>query len=313
MLPFSASSALALLLALSAGAAVGWMLHKRRASAEKAAINKGWQTQIDATRNENGRLAEQNRGLMEQVSQAQAAARHAKQQTEALSVSLDEAVDARDELMRDIRSVRNSLEALTSEKQRLASEVSARAASQSSASELLDRKEQRIARLKVELGKWQQRVPPLIERFRAKNAEAIRLESELEDAHERIERLQAELISEQTRVLPLAADDGLTAVNASNDTIEDVEPPGSSLNGGRIASPDTETEFRFERDDLKRIKGIGPAIEKTLNELGIVRFTQIAEMQSYDIERVARHLRGFRKRIEREDWVGQAEALARQP
>lgn len=311
MPPFSASSVLLLLLTLIAGAAIGWMLGRRRASAEKAAINDGWQTQIDATRNENGRLAEQNRGLMEQVSQAQAAARHAKQRTEELSAALGEAVEARDELRRDVRGVRNNLEALMSEKQRLASEVSARAADQSSASELLERKDQRIAKLTLELGKWQQRVPPLIERFRAKNAEAIRLESELEDARERIGSLETQLASEQTRVLPLGPDDDMLAANASNETIADVEPANTSLNGDRIVAPDTATDFRFERDDLKEIKGIGPAIEKTLNELGIVRFAQIAEMESYDIERVARHLRGFRKRIEREDWIGQAEALAR--
>ena len=63
------------------------------------------------------------------------------------------------------------------------------------------------------------------------------------------------------------------------------------------------------RDNLKRIKGVGPAIERTLNELGIFSFRQIAEMSEYDIDRVANRLRGFRSRIYREDWVGQARAL----
>ncbi|MCH7834866.1 MAG: hypothetical protein IH911_07300, partial [Proteobacteria bacterium] len=66
---------------------------------------------------------------------------------------------------------------------------------------------------------------------------------------------------------------------------------------------------RGSRDDLKMIKGIGPAIEKTLNELGIFRFTQIVEMSEYDIDRIAQRLRGFRSRIDREDWVGQARSL----
>ena len=63
------------------------------------------------------------------------------------------------------------------------------------------------------------------------------------------------------------------------------------------------------RDNLKLIKGVGPAIEKTLNELGIFRFSQIAELSDYDIERVSRHLKGFSSRIEREDWIGQAQSL----
>lgn len=62
-------------------------------------------------------------------------------------------------------------------------------------------------------------------------------------------------------------------------------------------------------DDLKLIKGVGPAIEKTLHELGIYRFNQIAEMSEYDIDRVAQQLRGFRSRIYREDWIGQARTL----
>jgi predicted flap endonuclease-1-like 5' DNA nuclease len=63
------------------------------------------------------------------------------------------------------------------------------------------------------------------------------------------------------------------------------------------------------RDDLKQIKGIGPAIEKTLHELGIFRFDQIAEMNEYDIDRIAKRLKGFRTRIYREDWIGQARDL----
>lgn len=62
-------------------------------------------------------------------------------------------------------------------------------------------------------------------------------------------------------------------------------------------------------DDLKMIKGIGPAIEKTLNDLGVYRYHQIAEMSEYDIDRVAQQLKGFRSRIYREDWIGQARDL----
>jgi predicted flap endonuclease-1-like 5' DNA nuclease len=64
-----------------------------------------------------------------------------------------------------------------------------------------------------------------------------------------------------------------------------------------------------EADDLQSIKGIGPSIEKTLIELGITRFHQIAEMSEYDIDRVAQQLKGFRSRIYREDWIGQARDL----
>jgi len=69
---------------------------------------------------------------------------------------------------------------------------------------------------------------------------------------------------------------------------------------------------RGDRDDLKQIKGVGPAIEKTLHDLGIYRFEQIADMSEFDIDRVAEHLKGFRSRIYREDWIGQARSLQQQ-
>ena len=73
--------------------------------------------------------------------------------------------------------------------------------------------------------------------------------------------------------------------------------------------PDDSGDEEEERDDLKQIKGIGPSIEKTLNGLGVYRFHQIAEMSEYEIDRVARELRGFRSRVYREDWIGQARDL----
>ena len=66
---------------------------------------------------------------------------------------------------------------------------------------------------------------------------------------------------------------------------------------------------RPPKTTCKKSRALGPAIEKTLNGLGFYRFRQIAEMSEYDIDRVARELRGFRSRIYREDWIGQARML----
>lgn len=80
-------------------------------------------------------------------------------------------------------------------------------------------------------------------------------------------------------------------------------------NDEQIALPPRNNFSDSARDDLKAIKGVGPAIERTLNDLGIYRFNQIAEMSEYDIDRVAQQLKGFRSRIYREDWIGQARDL----
>jgi predicted flap endonuclease-1-like 5' DNA nuclease len=62
-------------------------------------------------------------------------------------------------------------------------------------------------------------------------------------------------------------------------------------------------------DDLKRISGVGPRLEQTLNELGIWHFDQIAAWGDKEIAWVDHRVR-FKGRIRRDDWVGQASALA---
>lgn len=61
-------------------------------------------------------------------------------------------------------------------------------------------------------------------------------------------------------------------------------------------------------DDVTLIGGIGPALEKKLAALGITSLKQIAEFTAADIERVDAEL-AFKGRIEREEWVEQAQDL----
>lgn len=62
-------------------------------------------------------------------------------------------------------------------------------------------------------------------------------------------------------------------------------------------------------DDLKRIKGVGPKLEQTLNELGFYHFDQIAAWTQAQIAWVDNRLK-FKGRITRDDWIGQAKLLA---
>ena len=100
-------------------------------------------------------------------------------------------------------------------------------------------------------------------------------------------------------------DDDTVSVPRRDTTAESSD----SLDYGAYDDYDDEPVVGGLRDNLKRINGIGPAIEKTLNELGIFRYRQIADMTDYDIDRVAKRLKGFRSRIHREDWMGQAREL----
>ena len=62
-------------------------------------------------------------------------------------------------------------------------------------------------------------------------------------------------------------------------------------------------------DDLKKLSGVGPALEKKLIEGGVTSFAQIAAWTEEDIAAFDEKL-SFKGRIEREGWVEQAKALA---
>lgn len=62
-------------------------------------------------------------------------------------------------------------------------------------------------------------------------------------------------------------------------------------------------------DDLKKLSGVGPALEKKLIEAGVTSFAQIAAWGAEDIAAFDEKL-NFKGRIEREGWVEQAKTLA---
>ena len=62
-------------------------------------------------------------------------------------------------------------------------------------------------------------------------------------------------------------------------------------------------------DDLTKISGVGPKLEKLLNSLGIYTFDQVAAWSAQDVAWVDARLT-FKGRIERDDWMSQAKKLA---
>lgn len=62
-------------------------------------------------------------------------------------------------------------------------------------------------------------------------------------------------------------------------------------------------------DDLKKIKGVGPKLEQTLNELGFYHYDQVAKWTEAEIAWVDNRLK-FKGRIQRDDWIEQAKKLA---
>ncbi|MDH3532952.1 MAG: hypothetical protein OEO82_08485 [Gammaproteobacteria bacterium] len=333
-------------LAMAVGLISGWVIRSHRSHSEKSTINEGWKEQFEAQRNEHQRLIQQNKSLMEQNSQYQASNRDSKKRAGELSTALQEAFARRDELQRKIKDIRGNLEVAVAERQQLQSAIESRSAGTDATSASLQRRDETIKKLSGELQRWQERVPPLIEKFRARNEEATQLEEELQAARAQIHALETMMGSDQTRVEPVDAEAMLNGLDASNDSsdtsgqsvkpdhAEAAELEASTADDHDDAEdllaeedfkalidaddacelrppepPHTDDLHKISHDDLQLIKGIGPAIEKTLIELGICRFDQIAAMSEYDIDRVAKKLKGFRSRVYRENWIDQARDL----
>ncbi|WP_171129455.1 MULTISPECIES: 50S ribosomal protein L21 [unclassified Ruegeria] len=63
-------------------------------------------------------------------------------------------------------------------------------------------------------------------------------------------------------------------------------------------------------DDLKKLSGVGPALEKKLLDAGVTTFAQIAAWTEEDVAAMDEKL-SFKGRIEREGWIEQAKELAK--
>jgi predicted flap endonuclease-1-like 5' DNA nuclease len=278
-----------------AGIAAGWLLRGIRAGKERNAINATWREKASAQEQELQRLLEQNSYLMDQNQRFRSDSTAAKKRARELAEAVQEANLRRKELRRKIKGIRGDLENVVAQRNELKQTMAAKGDSPRAAKD----KDRKIFKLSRELESWQSRLPPLIERYRERSDEAQRLKKELASANERIEALEESLDGSVSVVEPVQHPDVLTdGRDASNDTIDTERPTIRAESGGNSL-----------RDNLQLIRGIGPAIEKTLNEMGIFRYQQIAGMSEYDIDRIAQRLKGFHSRIYREDWIGQAREL----
>ena len=66
------------------------------------------------------------------------------------------------------------------------------------------------------------------------------------------------------------------------------------------------------KDDLKLVTGIGPGLEKKLQDVGITSFEQIANLSDLQIADLETNVVKFTGRIKRDDWIGQAEQLMKE-
>ncbi|AKH44247.1 putative flap endonuclease-1-like 5' DNA nuclease [Altererythrobacter atlanticus] len=100
---------------------------------------------------------------------------------------------------------------------------------------------------------------------------------------------------------------------ASADSGEDlppVTPVGMAGVGEAVAAAARPVHVESSHDELTRIKGIGPKLAQQLHDLGITHFTQIADWDDAEIDRIDAQLGRFQGRIRRDNWPEQARLLS---
>jgi predicted flap endonuclease-1-like 5' DNA nuclease len=98
----------------------------------------------------------------------------------------------------------------------------------------------------------------------------------------------------------------------SNGSVTELTPPVDEPALPDEAVSVTEwTQSAPDEDDLRQIRGVGPHTEAMLHELGIRSYRQLASLDADGREELRVAVNDTRRRIEREDWVGQAAELHR--
>lgn len=79
---------------------------------------------------------------------------------------------------------------------------------------------------------------------------------------------------------------------------------------GEVLGVAAHTEL-VDADDFTRLKGVGPKFATRLNELGVLRYEQLAGLNETEVAHLDERMGPFRGRLERDRVVEQARYLAR--
>jgi DNA repair exonuclease SbcCD ATPase subunit len=88
--------------------------------------------------------------------------------------------------------------------------------------------------------------------------------------------------------------------------------PNGPANQLSLQIPAPKMPAAARKDDLKKIQGISPAIERALNKMGTFTYVQIARWKPNDIARVAKKLDALPGRIKPDHWVAGAKRQHRE-
>lgn len=125
------------------------------------------------------------------------------------------------------------------------------------------------------------------------------------DKEDQVESRSFDLGDEDSQAAPAPKPKSKPKKETQEEALERIKQKASGINFDRIGIANIS-----DQDDLKRVKGIGPFIEKKLNALGIYTFRQIANFTAEDEDIVNEAIEFFPGRIRRDNWSSQSESFA---
>lgn len=141
------------------------------------------------------------------------------------------------------------------------------------------------------LSEWMQQVEEVMRQW-------IQTQTDLWDECFRILKSSGEFAQ------PLAEQE-VTETESSEETTTQTE----SIKEASVAKPVDVVSQSPDKDDLKMISGLGPALEKKLNAYGITSYRQIAGLTEEQINHIETSVIRLSGRIHRDKWIEQAKQL----
>jgi predicted flap endonuclease-1-like 5' DNA nuclease len=86
-----------------------------------------------------------------------------------------------------------------------------------------------------------------------------------------------------------------------------------SIVASGLAETDTDASVRVSQENLQKLRGVGPAMHKKLNEQGVYRLKQLALMSSQELSELGKSLGIGNKALAKHQWTLQARQLLNMP
>ncbi len=133
------------------------------------------------------------------------------------------------------------------------------------------------------------------------------LELEFDTEGNFLEAEQEEVEEEVEVEVEVNVEEEVSKEEESNESEAEGEESEDTKKAALMESLGTATEE--EKEDLKKIKGVGPKLESVLNSIGIYTFAQVSKMTVHEYDLVDSLLTTFKGRAKRDQWAEQAKAI----